>query len=87
MDKGELHFKKPAPQVEPEKTSEQITEECHADLKEIAFWFGGWSELRKVIDQLEENYEQDRAEAAMEPDYDAPSVQETMEKNYKQKYS
>jgi hypothetical protein len=73
--------------MEQQHNPEQITKECHADLKEIAFWFGGWSELRKVIDQLEENYEQGRAEAAMEPDYDAPSVQETMEKHYKQKYS
>ncbi len=70
-----------------EKTSEQISDECREDLKEIANWFGGFDELRKVIDELEENYEQDRAERAMEPDYDAPSMQETMEKHYKQKYS
>lgn len=36
------------------KTTEQITEECRADLKEIAHWFGGFDELRKVIDELEE---------------------------------
>jgi hypothetical protein len=41
--------------VTPEHNPEQITKECHEDLKEMAFWFGGWSELRKVIDQLEEN--------------------------------
>lgn len=83
-DKGEIKFTKPTP---VEKTSEQISDECRADLKEIAFWFGGFAELRKVIDELEENYEQGRAEAAMEPDYDAPSVQERMEMDYKQKYS
>lgn len=31
-----------------------ITKECHADLREIVHWFGGWDELRKVIAELEE---------------------------------
>jgi hypothetical protein len=25
------------------------------DLREIAHWYGGWDELRKVIDKLENN--------------------------------
>jgi len=70
-----------------EKTSEQISDECREDLKEIAFWFGGFDELRKVIDELEEQHNDAAAERSMEPDYDAPSMQETMEKHYKQKYS
>lgn len=28
--------------------------ECENDLKEIAHFYGGWSELRKIIDRLEE---------------------------------
>ncbi len=34
---------------------EKVTEEIHTDLKEAAHWFGGWAELRKVIDMLEDN--------------------------------
>jgi hypothetical protein len=30
-------------------------EGIEADLKEISHYFGGWSELRKVIDELEQN--------------------------------
>lgn len=35
--------------------AKEISKECEDDLKEIAFWYGGWKELRKVIDRLEEN--------------------------------
>lgn len=38
-----------------QKTPDHITEDCEKDLKEIAHWFGGWGELRKVIDRLEDN--------------------------------
>ena len=37
------------------KPIEQIDKECREDLKEIALFYGGWDELRKVIDQLEDN--------------------------------
>lgn len=36
-------------------TLAERTADCHVDLKEIAHFFGGWNELRKVIDQLEQN--------------------------------
>lgn len=67
--------------------AKEISKECEADLKEIAFWYGGWKELRKVIDMLEEQHNDAQAERSMEPDYDAPSMQERMEMDYKQKYS
>lgn len=34
---------------------EEINIQNENDLKEIAHWFGGWDELRKVIDKLEYN--------------------------------
>lgn len=37
------------------KTVEEIEKECREDLKEIAHFYGGWDELRKIIDQLEDN--------------------------------
>lgn len=36
-------------------TKDQIEEQNHADLKELAHYYGGWKELRKVIDRLEDN--------------------------------
>lgn len=39
---------------------ERIENEIHEELKEAAHWYGGWKELRKVIDMLEDN----EAEAA-----------------------
>lgn len=39
-----------------------INDGFEKDLKEIAHWFGGWGELRKLIDRMEE----DDAEAAFE---------------------
>jgi len=39
-----------------EKTDvEQITNEFEEQMKEFAHWIGGWDELRKVIDRLEDN--------------------------------
>ena len=29
--------------------------ECETDLKEIAHFYGGWDELKKVIDRLQDN--------------------------------
>ena len=48
------------------KRTEDITAEIEQDLKEAAHWFGGFDELRKVIDRLEENAN----EAAFERCYD-----------------
>lgn len=39
--------------TQQEKDNQEETNE--ADLKEIAHWYGGWDELRKVIDKLEES--------------------------------
>ncbi len=47
------------------KTTEQIDKECRKDLKEIAEFYGGWDELRKMIAILEENEQ----EAAFERFY------------------
>lgn len=35
--------------------TEQIENEVHEDLKEIAHFYGGWDELKKVIAILEDN--------------------------------
>lgn len=32
-----------------------MEKECETDLKEISHFYGGWDELRKVIDRLEDN--------------------------------
>jgi hypothetical protein len=69
-----------------DKEKEKISDECEADLKEIAHWFGGWDELRKVIGRLEDN-ENEAAWERHTSDYDAVSIQERMEQAYKQKYS
>jgi hypothetical protein len=37
------------------KTRERIERECRDDLKEIAHFYGGWDELRKLIYSLEDN--------------------------------
>jgi hypothetical protein len=36
------------------KDTEELEKECREDLREIAHFFGGWDELRKVIDELEQ---------------------------------
>lgn len=69
-------------QIDKEKQEEQN----EFDLREIAHWYGGWDELRKVIDRLEDNDNEAAWERRMS-DYDAPSIQEQSEKAYKQKYS
>lgn len=38
-----------------EKQIQEINRQNETDLKEIAYWLGGWDELRKVIDKLEYN--------------------------------
>lgn len=39
----------------PESKIITVEESCRLDLKEIAHFYGGWDELKKVITQLEEN--------------------------------
>ena len=34
--------------------TESISEEFEQEITEAANWFGGWDELRKVIDRLED---------------------------------
>jgi len=43
----------------------KVEQECKSDLKEIAHFFGGWDELRKVIDGLEDNDNEAAYERAM----------------------
>jgi len=45
--------------------AEKAERECRADLKEIAHFFGGWDELRKVIDGLQDNDNEAAYERAM----------------------
>lgn len=56
------------------------------DLKELAHYYGGWDELRKVIARLEDN-DNEAAWERHNSDYDSVSIQEQQEKAYKQKYS
>lgn len=44
---------KPTPE-ESRKQAEQITNEFEHEMCEFAHWVGGWNELRKVIDRLED---------------------------------
>lgn len=39
----------------PKIDVEKITNEFEHEMKEFAHWVGGWNELRKVIDRLEDN--------------------------------
>lgn len=39
----------------PKIDVEKITNEFEHEMKEFAHWVGGWDELRKVIDRLEDN--------------------------------
>ncbi len=45
-------------------TKEEQEKVNHYDLREMAHYYGSWSELRKVIDQLEENDNEAAAERA-----------------------
>ena len=38
-----------------ELSKEEQEKQIREELKEIAHWLGGWAELRKVIDELENN--------------------------------
>ncbi len=63
---------------------EEIEKECEADLKEIAHFYGGWKELRKVIDMLEENENEAAWERQQESDLEyGYSQAEESEKMYK----
>ena len=53
-------------------------DEVKDDLKEIAHYFGGWPELRKEIESLEDNDNEAAWERRMS-DYDAPSANEQAE--------
>lgn len=49
------HARKLAFHADIERDKFPTEDEVKADIKEIAHYFGGWTELRKVIEQLEEN--------------------------------
>ncbi len=78
------------PRVGPwfDKLSKEQKESVNeTDLRELADWYGGWNELRKVIDRLEDNDNEAAYERRYHRSIDAPSIQELQEKAYKQKYS
>lgn len=58
---------------------EQIDKECREDLREIAHFYGGWGELKKVIAQLEDN---DNEEAWMRSQQDRASKAERDEQHF-----
>lgn len=43
---------------------------CEADLKEIAHYYGGWNELKEVINRLEETANEEAAERWSENKYE-----------------
>jgi hypothetical protein len=47
---------------------DKMDEECKTDLKEIAHFYGGWKELRKVVDNLEDNEDEAAWERQQESD-------------------
>lgn len=65
------------------KTPEQITDDFHAELTEMAHWFGGWDALRKEIDMLEENDNEAAFDRYMERRMDAESVHEQADKMHR----
>jgi hypothetical protein len=52
----------PEQQKELEKVKDEIQDRIESNIQDAAHWLGGWDELRKLIDQLEEN----EAEAAFD---------------------
>ena len=46
----------------------KITNDFESEVKEFAHWLGGWNELRKVIDQLEDNDQEAAFDRAMNRD-------------------
>lgn len=44
-----------SPYIVAEKEIITVEQSCELDLKEISHFYGGWGELRKVIERLEEN--------------------------------
>ena len=44
------------------ETTEQITEAVKRDIRNAATWFDGWDNLRKVIDELEQQSKENAGE-------------------------
>lgn len=61
---------------------ENIEKEIEAELKEAAHFYGGWKELRAVINMLEDN-ENEAAWERSQNDYDRPSASEQAEMMYR----
>ncbi len=57
-------------------------EQNEADLKEIAHFYGGWKELRKLIDRLEDNDNEADFER-QQNDFNATSEAERQEMQYR----
>jgi len=51
---------------------DNLTNEFESELKEMAHWFGGYNELRKIISKLEDN----ENEAAFERSQNEPGAWE-----------
>lgn len=64
--------------VETENAKPVTEEEIQEDLKEISHYYGGWAELKKVVNQLEDN-ENEAAFERSQNDYDRPSAGEQAE--------
>lgn len=54
--------------IEGHMSAEKITEAFEHEIKEAAHWFGGWDELRKVIDRLEDNANEAAFDRAYDPE-------------------
>lgn len=63
---------------------EKLEQQNEFDLREIAHWYGGWDELRKVIDRLEDN-DNEVAYERHTSDYDAVSINELCQRYSKVK--
>lgn len=49
---------RPIGQMYTEEEIQETTNEFEEQMKEFSHWVGGWNELRKVIDRLEEEEEE-----------------------------
>lgn len=72
------HARKLVFNVETENAKPATEDEIQSDLKDIKDWFGGWDELKKVVNQLEDN-ENEAAWERSQNDYDRPSAGEQAE--------
>lgn len=72
------HARKLVFHVETELAKPTTEEEIKEDLREIKDWFGGWPELRKEIESMEDNDNEAAWERSQNRDYPSAGEQAEM---------